>query len=281
MFRFFILFFICCFFYECSRIRIVEDVWDEGQVCFKVITPSATYLYQKNAGGFSSILDKEGNDWISFHPDSTESYPKSAAGSYRGLPNLVYLGDDSGAGHPGFDKCISEKIGDTQIRSHTRSGKWQWTWSFYNSHALLKVDKTDPEEAYWFLYEGPIGGNYDPQYEFWGTDRGGPFKIMPDYYFGNIQSQLCKWIYFGDENNKWVFFILQKDRDEKNDIFSYLGSTDQGVIAPDGMVVAGFGRDPEAKPLLKGSSEFIIGFMKKDNGNLQKTISAGLNKLNY
>ena len=100
-----------------SKIEVLDEVMDEGELCFLINTPGGSYFYQKEAGGFSSILDTEGNDWIGFHPDTTESYPQSAASSYRGLPNLVFRSDDGGAGHPGFNKCFSDQIADNCIRT--------------------------------------------------------------------------------------------------------------------------------------------------------------------
>ena len=48
--------------------------------CFKVETPTATYLYGKRGAGFASILDKDGRDWVSYRPGG------KARGEYRGLP---------------------------------------------------------------------------------------------------------------------------------------------------------------------------------------------------
>ena len=42
-----------------GTIRITEGS-DEGQDCFIAAAPSAVYRYQKKAGGFSSIEDRDG-----------------------------------------------------------------------------------------------------------------------------------------------------------------------------------------------------------------------------
>jgi hypothetical protein len=59
----------------CQKVRIVDGVMDEGQECFEIMLENATLYYQKEAGGFSSIIDTEGNDWISFRRDSIQQYP--------------------------------------------------------------------------------------------------------------------------------------------------------------------------------------------------------------
>ena len=48
-----------------AQISITESQ-DEGMTAFKIVTKSATYFYQVEAGGFSSIVDQYGNDWVNF-----------------------------------------------------------------------------------------------------------------------------------------------------------------------------------------------------------------------
>ena len=232
--------------------------------CFQINLANATLYYQNEAGGFSSIVDNDGNDWLAYKKDSIQSYPANAASEFRGLPNLVFRSKDNGAGHPGFDKCISERIGSNQIRTTSKSGKWQWTWTFHPGYAELSVDNVDPEHGYWFLYEGVPGGKYRPQQQYWGNDKSGPNWSIPDYFFGNAVSGKWQWLYFGDDSVNRVFYILQVKADEISDIFSYLGNTEEGVISPDGMVVSGFGRDDGAKPMLNETGlRFVFGFREE------------------
>lgn len=245
----------------CQKVSIVDGVMDEGQECFKVQLKNATLYYQKSAGGFSSIIDKEGNDWIGFRKDTIQEYPQNADSEYRGLPNLVFGSDDSGAGHPGSNQCKSSQITDNQIKTISNSGKWEWIWTFYPEYAELLIEKVDPDHTYWFLYEGTPGGIFAPQSQYWGTDKGGPKKNIPDYFFNNALYDNWQWIYFGEESVGRVFYILHKQSDQLMDTFSYLGNTSEGVISPDGMVVFGFGRDKGAKSLFQNKDQsFVIGF---------------------
>jgi hypothetical protein len=251
------------FFTSCHRVLIEDGFDDAGQSCFRITTPGATYFYQKEAGGFSSILDQDGIDWIGFSPDSAESYPSSAATSYRGLPNIVFGSDDGGAGHPGFRKCKSVKLSADQIRTVSGSGKWQWTWTFKENFALLSMEKTDDSHPYWFLYEGTVGGRFKPHEQYWGTDKGGPLDSTPDYFKGEQVLGNWQWFYAGDNTIGRVFFMIQKEPDQLHDTFSYLGNTEDGINAQDGMVVCGFGRTGNAIPLLKSANRtFIIGFFE-------------------
>ena len=60
---------------------------------FEITTQTDTYLFDRAGGGFSSIKDKEELEWIGFKPGNG-SVPGSAAADFRGLPNLVFRGND-------------------------------------------------------------------------------------------------------------------------------------------------------------------------------------------
>lgn len=242
------------------QVSITEGAISEGQECFRIETPSATYLYQKEAGGFSNILDSDGTDWVQFHKSEEAAYPASAAADYRGLPNMVFKSDDGGAGHPGFDKMSSELVATNQIRSVSKSGKWQWTWTFYPDFAEISVEKIDTTHAYWFLYEGPVAGKFSPSSHYWGTNDSGPLTNTPDLYQGPEFIGHWQTVYFGDSGYDQVFFVHQMEQDTLPDHFTYLGNTDQGIDSEDGMVVFGFGRAPGATPLMKNAQKFRIGF---------------------
>ncbi len=242
-----------------SGISISEGEIREGQECFTIRTPGATYYYQKAAGGFSNILDNNGVDWIKFHKTDSAGFPRSAASDYRGLPNLVYQSADGGCGHPGFAKMTSEKISDHQIRSISKSGQWEWTWSFYDDYAHLSIEQTDQQTPYWFLYEGPIAGKFSPATHYWGTDQEGPLTDQPDLILGPERYGKWQTVYFGDRNYDHTFFVKQIQADSIQDLYTYMGNTRQGNKSPDGMVVFGFGRAPGATPLLYEKHEFIIG----------------------
>ena len=47
------------------RVVLTDNVIDEGQASYQIQTDEGTYYYQKESGGFSSLLDVDGNDWIS------------------------------------------------------------------------------------------------------------------------------------------------------------------------------------------------------------------------
>lgn len=245
-----------------SSVRI-EVGQHEGRQQFVVKTASATWHYDRAGGGFSRLIDRDGKDWIGFRKDPLSKYPASAAAGYRGIPNCIFRGPDKGAGHPGFDQCVSEVVAPNQIRTTSKSGKWAWTWTFGESTARFRMEKADPQHAWWFLYEGTVGGRFKPDQQYWGTNLGGPDSRVfasKNQHFAN-----WRWAYFGDQQTPRVLFVAQHQADDLQDTIWYLGSSEKGAAtARDGMIVFGMGRGPKATPLLKGAGlEFTVGLLER------------------
>lgn len=248
-----------------SKIHIEESVY-EGKPHFVIKTKEITWYFDKEGGGFSRMIDKEGKDWISFKLEPWGEYPASAASAFRGIPNLVFKSDDGGAGHPGHDKCTSKIEGD-KIITESKSGQWKWSWEFFDSYAELEILKTDPNQPYWFLYEGTPGGSYTPADYFFGTSKTAPTNDLPDFYMGTNIFGNFQWIYCGSQKSERTFYMAQLQPDYKTDMAGYLGNTSEGLNSPDGMTVFGFGRDENGNPLLTGNQKFIVGFYpEKVNG---------------
>ncbi len=230
----------------------------EGRPHFKVLTRQLEYYYDIKGGGFSRIIDHEGNDWVGFKMEPWGSYPASAASSFRGLPNLVFGQSDDGAGHPGHDKCAS-RVENGRIITESLSGLWLWTWEFYSDFAVLDIVKTDPERNYWFLYEGTPGGSFQPEHSYFGSDKGGPFPGDQDYFSGDVLWDNFQWMYVGNWQAKACIYMVQIQKDSLRDMISFLGNSEAGIQSADGMTVFGFGREENADPLLSGPGKFIIG----------------------
>ncbi|MBD3290474.1 hypothetical protein GF337_16845 [candidate division KSB1 bacterium] len=246
-----------------TSIQITEEKYN-GTEQFKIQTPSATYYLEKEAGGFSSIIDRDGNDWIKFKKTENPGVPQSAAADFRGLPNMVHRSDDKGCGHPGFNKCSSVQLDDRTIRTTSKSGKWQWTWTFFKKFAVLAIDKVDTNNVYWVLYEGPIAGKYDPGNQYWGTNKDGVRTDKPDRYLKETVYGSWHWAFFGDYRVNRVLFLAQKEDDQITDTFGFMGNSKTDALnAEDGMVVFGFGREAGATPLLTApDNAFYIGFFE-------------------
>ncbi len=234
----------------------------EGRPHYRIETPKVMYYYDIRGGGFSRIIDDKGNDWVSFKMEPWGEYPGSAAGSYRGLPNMVFQEADDGVGHPGHDRCNS-RIGERKIVTESASGKWKWSWEFFDDHAVLQVLDADPDRAYWFLYEGTPGGAFDPEHTYFGTNLSGPQPLSFDYYRGDVYRDRFQWIYTGTSHENRTFYMVQCQEDKLPDMVSLLGNTEEGMDSPDGMTVFGFGRGEGVYRYLEGRQRFVIGIFPK------------------
>lgn len=242
-----------------DSIKITTTTY-EGRDHFLITTPVAVYYYDRGGGGLSRMVDQDSRDWIAFKKEPWNQYPASAASAYRGIPNLVFGSDDSGAGHPGHDQCTSEQVNDNTIHTVSKSGKWQWTWQFFDDYAQLSIQKVDTAHPYWVLYEGTPGGEFAPGQQYFGTSKEGPDHRKPDYYAGDKIFDHWQWAYFGHREADRVLYLAQLHSDAYRDTFSFLGNSEAGIESEDGMVVFGFGRAEGAQPLMKGSNTFLIGF---------------------
>lgn len=234
---------------------------------FKIVTATATYLLDRPSGGFSSILDEEGNDWVAYRPVLKTSVPGSAANAFRGLPNMVFLpGDDEGAGHPGFAATQSvRKVAENRIRCVSNSGKFIWEYTFYPEYLRMKQLSTDPAVPHWVLYEGPVGGTFRPETAYWGTPDSLSYRT-PDLMDGGPELLNAPWFYFGDVNIPRVFFAAQRRADNHPDLMAFMGNGAQGLDSPDGMIVFGFGRNDDTQPQMKEPNTYYFGFF---TGNLR------------
>ena len=249
--------------FSCNSISIEDESYEE-RPHFKIETKTATYFFDKAGGGLSRAIDADGIDWINYKGDPHAVVPSGASSCYRGIPNMVYRYEDGGAGHPGFDQCISEKADENTIRTQSKSGKWQWAWTFFDDHARLTIEKTDPDRTYWFLYEGPVAGGFDPARKYWGTDLGGPRSETPSLNRGENIVGNWQWVYFGDNETDRIFYVAQQPKDTLNDFFAYMGDTKEGNSSPDGMIVFGFSRDKGTKALeTKTGVTYVIGFLER------------------
>lgn len=246
---------------ELLAVDITEKL-HQGRPHFVVETKLATYYYDKNGGGFSSILDKNDIDWI----DYSEISAKAAENSFdvRGLPNMIILANGDMTGGPDNNYCQSKQSNKRTIVTETRDGKWKWEWTFYKRYAKLSIIKSDPSANYWFLYHGLIAGRFNPEKQYWGTNLGGPRKEFNKYLKGERIFSNWRWVYFGDYEEKRVFYVAMEQADRNLDTFSYKNYSNVSPSDKAGMVIFGFGRMEDEKPLIQNEDNtFYIGFVEQ------------------
>ncbi len=224
-----------------NQVKVTDNVFDEGQNSFLIVTDSADYYYQKMAAGFSSILDKKGNDWINHHPIG------GSAGSYRGIPNLVPPWD-GGYFHPGETTSISTLIQQgplkATIRSTTNNGLWEVQWEFFPQFARMSVSLANKE--FWFLYEGTPGGELDAN-DFVVRPNGEKTSYNTSW---NSDLPTQEWVYFSDTGIGKSIFLAHHENDNAIDSYRQMNNE---------MTVFGFGRNRLLSLLQPQSHHFTIG----------------------
>lgn len=203
----------------------------QGEAAFRIATEAATYVYHMGGSGFASLIDRDGNDWISYRPEG------GFEGNYRGIPNIA-----PPQFHPGRPegKRSSEIMHHgplkTTIESGTKDGQWRLRWEIFPRHARMTLLSKGPE-PYWILYEGTPGGEFDPEVDYWLNSAGEIMPMEEPNEFWNAKLPDPQWVMFVDREVGRGLFLALHEPDNHWDEFWHRGAG--------GMTVFGFGRGPK------------------------------------
>jgi len=224
-------------------VQPVQTIQYEGQESFKVVTRNATYFYHKQGAGLASLLDRDGNDWISYHPGGR------SAGEFRGIPNMGRFGHPGYTGEAGVtSRVVSSGPLRSTIVSEQPAKAWRVRWDFFPDYARLSI-LTD-SSPYWFLYEGTPGGKFDETAGFHVLSNG-LRRSNKEHWSGDMPAP--EWIYFGDVGTKRMLYLINHEDDD---------ATDQYWPMEGNMTVFGFGRQYRCcgQYLERVPAHFTIGF---------------------
>ena len=234
-----------------------------GDAAYIISTENATYYLEKSGGGLSSMLDKDGVDWLGFHKEPGSAHK----GEYRGFPNAVHKQDGNyfHAMNAGTDPSTS--IIDIKTSDHVRitftsdNKKWEGQWNFYPDRLDFTMSKVSPGFKYWVQYEGVPGGEMD-RTDFRYSSADNQRHLIDEEFIGDLPA--LEWMAFGDPNAPRMLYMLQHtDDDHPNDY----------VSRPD-MTVLGFGRRNKEK-FLTMPQRFSIGFVEStDYAEVKESINA-------
>lgn len=238
-----------------NQVRLLASATDDsagGLDCYRIETPSAVYYLDKVGAGLSSMIDRDGNDWIGFHSRSGSG----AAGEYRGFPNAVFR-EAGSYFHPrnaGTDPCLTKVEQVTAERiviSATSSNKlWAGQYTFTTHACTFTLTKKPANHRYWILYEGTPGGQYDES-DWWMTSASPKKTPLKTNHEGDIKK--TEWIAFGDHRLDRVLFLSHHEDDSFPDRFYPMQKK---------MTVFGFGREGMKKFLDTVPQSFSIGFVE-------------------
>jgi len=242
--------------YSCtdkSQVIALSHGVDEsaGGVSVYIISSlNSTYFLEKEGGGLSSILDKEGIDWLGFHNKKGSGHK----GEYRGFPNAIHKQDGSyfHAMNAGTDPSSSviEIETDQHIRIIFTSDNKQWEgqWDFYPDRCDFTMNKISEGHHYWVQYEGVPGGEMDST-DYWFASANEKKNLINQSFIGDLPAP--EWMAFGDKDSPRVLYMLHHEDDDYSDNY---------VSRPD-MTVLGFGRMNKEK-FLDTKQTFSIGFVE-------------------
>lgn len=227
----------------------------KGLPHYKISTPTATYWLEKTGAGLSRMIDREGNDWLSFDPEPGSG----AGGEYRGFPNAVHQqgGNYFHARNRATDFATTkiELAGPNgvTISAVSSNGVWACRYDFSPTHCLLTMMKMPADRKYWVLYEGTPGGTFEES-DWWMTSAVATPQSMNKKHEGDIPAP--EWIVFGDAKQNRSLFLYHMEDDEHPDRFYEMEKK---------MTVFGFGRAGLTKFLDRTPQMFAIGFLETTN----------------
>lgn len=249
------LFLSGCFSQQEPSIVFTPEAVDEsagGVHCFKIETSAATYYLEKSGFGLSSMIDREGHDWISFEPTPGSR----AAGEFRGFPNAVhkqagnYFHPRNAATEPSVatvDYVGSERV---TISAVSENQLWAGRFDFYPTHCVFTMTRMPTGYKYWVLYEGTPGGELEGT-DWWMTPDKLERQPIDTVREGDLPEP--EWMAFGDAALDRVLFVRHHQDDEYPDRHYAMG----GV-----MTVFGFGRQGIDKFIDRVPRSFSIGFVE-------------------
>ncbi len=227
------------------QILVEDGVVDEEADSIRLVTPGGIYYYHKEGGGFSSLLDGDGNDWIGY------STATGSAGEFRGIPNLAPPAV-GGHFHPGKVSVTSTIVAQgplkATIRSTTVDNNWETIWEVYPTYARLTVVQAAAD--YWFLYEGTPGGELETANDV-VVLADGSANLAGESWSGDLPQP--EWLLVGDQTlDRALFFVHEQDD----------GELDSYRPKDDLMTILGFGRDGNDAFLSQTPNHFALGFVE-------------------
>lgn len=221
-----------------------------GDPTYIIKTPAATYYLEKQGGGLSSMVDKDGIDWLGFHKKPGSAHK----GEYRGFPNAIHKQDGSYFHAMNAKTDPSNSTVDIETEQHVRitftsdNNQWKGQYDFYPDRCDFTMSKISPGYKYWVQYEGVPGGEMDDT-DYWYSSADNNSHPINDPHVGDLPAP--EWMAFGDPNSPRVLYMLHHEDDELPDNY---------VSRPD-MTVLGFGRENKDK-FLTTVQTFSIGFVE-------------------
>ncbi len=225
-------------------VSTVTGVQDEGQSSIRVVTQAGSWYLHAAGGGFSSLVDQNGMDWIGY------SAAAGSAGVYRGIPNAVH---PAGHFHPGATSSQTQVLRGGPLRarivSTTTDGLWQIRYDLYPRFTTMTMVRS--AAAYWYLYEGTPGGQIDATSDVVLRSSGAQTPLSEEW-IGDLAGE--EWVAFADTVRNRSLYAAHHQQD---------AATDSYRLMEGNMTVLGFGRSGLTKSLT-GVHGMTVGLLEAE-----------------
>lgn len=231
----------------------LDELIYQEQPSFRVRTASYTAVYHQEGCGFAALIDRDGSDWISYRPTGGEY------GHYRGIPNMGL----AAFGHPGYafgaTTVVQQQTADqVQLVSRSAEGAWQTVWDFYPEKIVQTI--TAVAAPYWWLYEGTVGGQFQPDQQHLILPNGQTHPASQRY---TANANAARSVTFVDPASGRGLQLTAHTPEPTVDLYWPMGGHG-------GMTVWGFGRhDDETGPhahLTQTPATFSLAFVDQAEG---------------
>ena len=217
------------------QVTLTDGLIDEGDAAYKITTPNGEYYFHPKGGGFSSLDDADGNDWINYNKTVSGN-----GGTFRGIPNAVSP-NNGGHFHPGSKNMVTTLVnqGPLKVTLHViekkapvSRDKWEGQFEIYPNYTVFTM-LTAPY-AYWVLYEGTPGGQLQTNSDF-VVRNDGTQTLTSVAWEGDLEPE--EWAYFVDPVVERAIYFASHTNDDKTDSYAQQGNL---------MTKLGFGRKAAA-----------------------------------
>jgi hypothetical protein len=140
-----------------SQVKLLAEARDEDDDCFVIETPMFRCYFQKRGSALSSLIDRDGKDWINYRAEPGVG-PRGSFGAYRGVPNFPA---PPGMFHPGLNLATTKVVSTHSARielSSTSNTEPQWSYRTVVYADRVEMTVLNAPVDYWWLYEGTPGG---------------------------------------------------------------------------------------------------------------------------
>lgn len=246
-----------------SLVTTTDGIAHKGFQSIRIVTTNGEYFYHKPGGGFATLLDANGNDWLGWNSSA------GSAGDYRGIPNMVHP-NDGGFFHPGRTTAnttlLSQGPLKATFRSTSNSGEWQVLWEVFPYYARMTVLSAPSAKKYWFLYEGTPGGSLQVNSDTL-TRSNGSSILASGTWTTDIPNE--EWVFVTDPNVGRSIYLAHHTDDTFVDGYSHMNGA---------MTVFGFGRNGNTRSLSDTGKQFTFGLVNATTLNAVQPVVNGAYK---